>query len=152
MNPKKTGSLGRTWIGSRLTLLVIAFGCGGLVSGLIAQDNPRGNDDERAARLEEMRRLVRPFRAYKVEQGQRVPVPLRPEPLQRWNDPTRAFSDASLWVWGTTGRPIAAVAVELYPASGKKGEFWAHEFVSPSPNASVRASISMASPRSVAVP
>jgi hypothetical protein len=130
MNAQKTGSQGQTWIGSRLTLLAIAFACGGLVSGQITQDNPRGKDDERAGRLEEMRRLVRPFRAYKIEQGQRVAVPLRPEPLQRWNDPTRAFSDASLWVWGMTGRPVAAVAVELYPASGKKGERWAHEFVS----------------------
>jgi hypothetical protein len=130
MTAHKTGSRRRSWIGSRLALLALAFVGGGLAHRLSAQENPPRKDDVRAGRLEEMSGLVRMFRAYKIEQGQRVPVEIRPEPLQRWNDPTRAFSDASLWVWGTTGRPIAALAVELYPVGRTKGERWGHEFVS----------------------
>ena len=85
--------------------------------------------DDRAERLQEMRDLVRPLRAFKVEEQKRIPVELSGEPLVRWSDPTRRNSDGSLWAFGTSGRPIAIVAVEFYP-NHRLGEAWAHEFVS----------------------
>jgi hypothetical protein len=93
------------------------------------QDSQADARDDKAGRLEEMRQLVRPLRAFKVERGERVPVALRSEPVQRWNDPTREFSDGSLWIWGPSGRPLGAVAVELYP-SRERGDAWSYEFVS----------------------
>ncbi|MDR3636299.1 MAG: hypothetical protein P4L84_21025 [Isosphaeraceae bacterium] len=85
--------------------------------------------DERAARSQEMKELVMPLRASKVENGGRVPGELSREPLLRWSDPTRENSDGSLWAFGISGRPIAIVAVEFYP-NHRLGEAWAHEFVS----------------------
>ena len=60
------------------------------------------------------------------------PVALHGEPLLRWYDPTRNFSDASLWAWRDSGRPLAVVALELYPHSEANtgGLSWAFECIS----------------------
>ena len=55
---------------------------------------------------------------------------VRREPLYRWNDPTREFSDGTLWFWKTSGRPVAVVATELYPQNPAFGTVWALEFTS----------------------
>jgi hypothetical protein len=91
-------------------------------------------DDAKAAsesgqRSEEMKQLVAPLHAVKIEGARRVPLVLQKEPLQRWNDPTREFSDGSLWLWTSGERPVAAVAVELYRARDL-GAHWSFEFVS----------------------
>ena len=45
--------------------------------------------------------------------SQKRSVKLRAEPLLRWSDPVRhLFSDASLWAWGETGRPLAILSLE----------------------------------------
>lgn len=89
--------------------------------------------DDRQARSEEMRRIVGSFVPARGEDAGGGPVALRAEPLLRWNDPTRMFSDASLWAWGAPGRPAALLALELYPHSEAGADFvpsWAYEFVS----------------------
>lgn len=85
--------------------------------------------DDAVARAREMKRLVQPLKGFKIEKDKRAPVELLEEPLVRWSDPTRENGDGSLWAFGRTGRPIAVVAVELYPHH-ERGELWAHEFVS----------------------
>jgi hypothetical protein len=91
-----------------------------------AEDSSRlaAKEDAQARRLEEMRQTARQFQAASIQGGTRTPVALVRDALHRWNDPTREFSDGTLWVWRSTGRPIAALAIELYP------EKWALEFVS----------------------
>ena len=38
------------------------------------------------------------------------------EPLYRWTDPTRRITKATgVWAWRSSGRPIAIMAIELYP-------------------------------------
>lgn len=53
-------------------------------------------------------------------------VKLRGEPILRFNDPARDFSDATIWAWGDQGRPIALLSMERYDADGR----WACELVS----------------------
>lgn len=92
-------------------------------------DDKPSSADSSAQRSEEMKKLVAPLRAAKTDGATRVPLTLNEEPLQRWNDPTREFSDGSLWLWTADGRPVAAVAVELYK-SRDLGAHWSFEFVS----------------------
>jgi len=42
----------------------------------------------------------------------------------RWTDPTRQNNDGALWVWKSSGRPLAILAIEPQPT------VWSFEFVS----------------------
>jgi hypothetical protein len=83
-----------------------------------------------AARLAEMTQIARSFHAFAIEGGKRVAASMPDVPLYRWNDPTRDFSDGTLWFWKLSGRPIAVVAIELYPQNKAFGTVWALEFSS----------------------
>ncbi len=48
------------------------------------------------------------------------------EPLFRYNDPARDFSDGSIWGYGKKGRPAAILSVSLHPNEGTLG--WLYEF------------------------
>src|SRR5262245_7507812 len=118
------------------TSRVRAFGTLALASVIVippgtltAQESKCSATDASTERRAEMKGLVQPMRAVQIKDGQRIPLEIRPEPLQRWNDPTREFSDGSLWLWTARGRPVAAVAVELYP-SRTHGQAWSFELVS----------------------
>jgi len=88
---------------------------------------PAPGDGERAGRLAEMQALVRTLRITDPARPAREPVPLMPEPLHRWSDPTRALSDGSLWAFGKAGRPVALVAAELYGGDAKVVPAWSCE-------------------------
>ncbi len=101
-----------------------------MISGtVVAQDPPQPTAAGRAA---EMKRIAGSLSAFRGEGLTRRPAKLRPEPLLRWSDPIREFSDASLWAWGEPGRPLALFALELYPAPsrGAGATIWACEFIS----------------------
>jgi hypothetical protein len=82
------------------------------------------------ARLAEMTHIARSFHAFAIEGGNRTPASMAPKPLCRWNDPTREFSDGTLWIWKRESRPIAVMAIEFYPQDKAYGRFWALEFTS----------------------
>lgn len=114
----------------RLAFALLAVGITDpIVANLVAQEAKSTRDAERTERLTEMQRLIQPMQAFEIVDGKRVPVEFKAEPLQRWNDPTREFSDGSLWLWTSRGRPVAAIAVELYPTR-TKGQAWSFELVS----------------------
>ena len=77
-----------------------------------------------------MRQIARSFHAATIDGVNRNPAAMAREPLYRWNDPTREFSDGTLWFWRSAGRPIAVVAIELYPYDTAFGVVWALEFTS----------------------
>jgi hypothetical protein len=87
-------------------------------------------DDDRAARIAEMKQIAGSFQAVAIADGKRTEIPPTPEPLHRWSDPTRENSDGALWAWRSTGRPIAIMAIELYPHDKAFGTVWAIEFTS----------------------
>jgi len=117
--------------GSALRLAVLALGSFLMTASAPApgQEPAKEKDIGRAARLDEMTRLIGDFRVVEIDGDARTPLGLRPGPLLRWNDPTRDFSDGALWAWGANGRPAALVSAELYPDE-KDTETWCFEFAS----------------------
>jgi hypothetical protein len=117
--------------GSRLAtaFTALAIALGGSERNAGAQDpaTPAVKNDVSAKRIEEMRRTVKAFETVAIEGEKRIPVPLEREPLHRWTDPTRGKPDGSLWVWRSSGRPVAAMAIELNLENLSK---WSFEFVS----------------------
>jgi hypothetical protein len=112
-----------------LTATLIISASGRIVMG---QENGPGATDLRAARGAEMKMIAESLQVSRGDGSENRPVALHGEPLLRWNDPTRNFSDASLWAWRDSGRPLAVVALELYPHSEANtgGLSWAFEFIS----------------------
>ena len=87
----------------------------------------------RAERLEEMASLLRDIRVTEPAHPGRGPLPLRPEPLHRWTDPTRELSDGGLWAFGKSGRPVALATMEMYGRDPKASSVWSCELISLAP-------------------
>ncbi len=113
-----------------LVALFIALGAAGPRSSGQAPDRSATKEDGRAERLAEMKQIAGSFQAVAIAGADRTRVPLARDPLYRWTDPTRANNDGSLWIWRSSGRPIAVLAVELYPQDKAFGPVWALEFTS----------------------
>ncbi len=77
-----------------------------------------------------MKKIAVSFQAVAIDGATRSAAAIAPDPLYRWNDPTREFSDGTLWFWTCSGRPIAVLAVELYPQNKAFGTVWRLEFAS----------------------
>lgn len=125
---KHNDSLSRIW---RLAIGASVFLYAPLLTAThaLAQEAKSTSETDRAERRTEMQQLVQPMRAVQLAETTRTPLELKAEPLHRWNDPTREFSDGSLWLWTNQGRPHAAIAVELYPIR-TGGQAWSFELVS----------------------
>jgi hypothetical protein len=118
-----------TWNGARslLTAITLCFAAHAVTGRwATAQDSavPTEKTDNRAKRLEQMRRLARAFKVVAIEGNNLTPLQLAIEPLHRWTDPTRQNTDGILWVWKASGRPLAVLPVEPQPT------MWSFEFVS----------------------
>jgi len=102
---------------------------------LLGQDDAPGAPGVPGARAAEMKQIAESLTVSLGEGALKRPVALRAEPLLRFNDPTRNTSDASLWAWGETGRPLAVVALEVDPRSDTNagGVSWSLEFISLTP-------------------
>ncbi|HWB07801.1 MAG TPA: hypothetical protein VG826_01060 [Pirellulales bacterium] len=81
------------------------------------------DDEERAHRLTEMRERIKAFKAF-VGESQRNELALVTDPIFRFSDPARTFSDGTIWAWGEKGRPAALITIERYET------FWSYELVS----------------------
>jgi|GEM_PF-2656843 len=62
---------------------------------------------DRAAILKSMQEVAKKIEI--TRDGE--PVRRDPKPIFRFDDPARKFSDGSVWVWGTKGRPDAIVTI-----------------------------------------
>lgn len=111
-------------VAAATALLATLLPCGSLRG---QEPKPEAADDP-AGRLAEMGRVVERIRVRRGQAAAEKTV----GPLLRWNDPTRRFSDGTLWAWGAKGRPLALVATELYP-TGPIGPYWSFELVSLAP-------------------
>jgi hypothetical protein len=103
--------LGREWPWEAFTSLLAIVLLAGLPRALHAGDDAPASADGQNERAVEIKQIAGSLSAVRAEGAERRSVPLRGEPLFRWNDPTRKFSDASLWAWGENGRPAAGARV-----------------------------------------
>ncbi|MDB5350358.1 MAG: hypothetical protein JWN86_1605 [Planctomycetota bacterium] len=118
MFTRKTAS----WVTSLVVLLISSLG--------VAQEpDPK---DDRAARLEEMTRLIKDLKISDTSRPSADDAVVSPQPLHRWNDPTRDFSDGTLWAFGSVGRPVALGTMELY-GTPKGVENWSIELIAVAP-------------------
>ena len=92
-----------------------------------AQDQARdktGDQPNREAQLAGMRRIAEGVEVAIIDDGPRE-VEMIAEPLFRFNDPARDFSDGSIWGFGKKGRPTALLSLSLHPNNGTLG--WLYE-------------------------
>lgn len=80
-------------------------------------------EEQRAHRLSEMRERVAAFKAFDSEDREHE-LSLIADPILRFSDPARTFSDGTIWAWGEKGRPAALITIERYE------NFWSYELVS----------------------
>jgi hypothetical protein len=102
-----------------------------LILALPAQSPPQGRPsmadvDASKARAERMRELAR---GIAMESADGRKLELKPEPIYRFSDPTRAFADGTIWAYGGPGRPEALFTVSLEGRQGGSSH-WLHEFTS----------------------
>jgi hypothetical protein len=84
-------------------------------------DEPESVDSkaQRDARLGIMRERAQGFEVERISAGKREQVALSKTPVFRYDDQPRGFVDATLWRWGSQGRPVALLKVEDTASGGK---------------------------------
>ena len=82
---------------------------------LLAEDAADVSVAERAARLDQTKRILDATHVYLAADSKRASVARISEPVLRYTDGTRQTFDSTLWIWGTAGRPAAIMAIEHYP-------------------------------------
>jgi hypothetical protein len=70
---------------------------------------------ESAERLANMRRRAEHTHVFATDGDKREEIAMRSEPVFRYGDQPRGIVDATLWVWGEPGRPVALQKIEFYP-------------------------------------
>jgi hypothetical protein len=67
---------------------------------------------EKEARLTAMREMAKRFLVRRAADEQRIEL-FRDEPVFRYSDQPRGFADATVWCWGSQGRPIVLAKIEM---------------------------------------
>lgn len=81
-------------------------------------------------RAKEMKALASELRIESAEGG--MASEMVDDPVYRYNDPTRSFSDATLWAFGKSGRPKALLSLSLEGEQSGRWQ-WLYEFASLAP-------------------
>jgi hypothetical protein len=89
----------------------------------------RPTDADRAAHLARMKALAASVEVFAEPRRPDSKAELVPEAVLRYSDNTRQNDEASLWIWGTAGRPRAIMAIEFYP-NQRLGPRWLYEIAS----------------------
>jgi hypothetical protein len=102
-----------------------------ILSFALAGDGPQGADRQ-AERLRAMREFADGVVVQADSPADQRKSERLAEPIYRFDDPARLFSDGSVWAWGRSGRPAAllTLAKERAPAGGYQ---WLAELTSLAP-------------------
>lgn len=71
-------------------------------------------EDQGKVRLDEMRRRAQATKIHALDAGEKTTLELFSGPMFRYSDQPRLILDATLWGWGTRGRPLAMEKIEFY--------------------------------------
>jgi hypothetical protein len=109
-----------------------------LLALFVAGSEPPARSDEppgetgRADRLQAMRAIADQITIDSLAPERRRREERIAEPVYRYNDPARVFSDGTVWAWGRSGRPVALLTVAS--ARGPQGNlYWLGELTSLAP-------------------
>ena len=83
-------------------------------AGDAAKPKTDANKENRKKLLDKMRRRAASAKVYQLKDKKRIEIKLVAQPIFRYSDQPRLILDATMWVWGTKGRPIAVCKVERY--------------------------------------
>ena len=86
-------------------------------------------DDYRAVRRARMKGIAESFDVHAVVDPKPVIAQLMTNPVLGYADSTRKLDESTLWLWVERKRPVALLAVELYPKANN-GPSWLFEIVS----------------------
>src|SRR5262245_33655184 len=95
------------------SVTLLGAGCAALMafSGVARSDEPAEvSEAERAARRAQTKQILDAMKVYPTSDREGARAKRIDDPVLRYTDATRRQSDASLWIWGATGRPAAIVA------------------------------------------
>src|SRR5258708_35367760 len=120
----------------------LAVACGAGLLGLASMATPLALNAEEekqsvakeatpgpgAKRLSEMKRKAQSIQVFEADGT--TELKMVAEPVLRFSDPAREFSDAAIWALGDRGRPVALMSMERYET---KGDWWS-ELLALSPN------------------
>ena len=98
----------------RTLILLLLFSVG--ANAQTAATDDKSAEQERMKRLfAESQSIVESARFYKIEDGKRIDVPLRKEPVFRHVDATRNEQGGGIWMIGEKGRPMAMSVLYTFP-------------------------------------
>jgi hypothetical protein len=106
-----------------------------LILSLAAIGDGQDAKGHRAEQLRAMRAIADSITVEKTAPGARVRLERLPEPVYRFDDPARQYSDGTVWAWGRSGRPVALLTLSR-DRSLQEGLRWIAEMTSlePGPN------------------
>lgn len=91
-------------------VLLLSVGLG--VSASADDDIPEATETEASERrLALMRQCAGEIEFAEIVDGKRRVVPRLPDPVQRFDDVSRNNLDGTVWMWGTSGRPVAVFEI-----------------------------------------
>ncbi|NQT13049.1 MAG: hypothetical protein HQ582_09895 [Planctomycetes bacterium] len=121
---------GPRFLGFALSVVLVWVGSlsdpGWLDRARAGEEKRAGDDrakDEGETRLDGMRRRAQATKVYRLDDGTKTAVKLLPGPLYRFSDQPRRIPDATLWGWGTEGRPVALHSIQFYRRPGRPNWF-----------------------------
>jgi len=105
-----------------------------VIPGIRADEKNSRPDDkvtstQREESLRQMRVLAGKIEVESGDEKEKVAAELLAEPVVRYSDQPRLILDATLWCFGTKGRPAAFCKIEKYPAENN-GNRWLYCFAS----------------------
>ncbi len=103
-----------------------------VVSALFGQEETakQEKDPKNTARIDFMRKTVQEMVIKQTDPKDERDLKIKPQPLLRYNDPSRSVADSALWRVGSKGRPIALVTSEVYGPFENQRFQLNHEFLS----------------------
>lgn len=90
-------------------------------------------DDEREQRLQSMQQIAEAITVEARESGGLRKVELIEGPRFRFSNPETPCYDATVWIWGVRGRPVALLTLSAEREQVDDPGYWAYELTSLSP-------------------